>query len=98
MSSYSFPIQHRGPKYVHVNTVSTTTAKTAPGILHSVVVNSPGTGSTVTIYDSLTASGAVIAVLTGLACATLTYDVPFSVGLTVACVGGTPPSLTVKYL
>ena len=75
------------PKYVNITTADTVIAKYGPGTLHNVVVNtgtSDGTG-TITLYDSLTASGTTIATITvveGLA-ATLTYDITFYNGLTI---------------
>ena len=63
--------------------------KIGPGNLHGVAVNS-NTGTSITLYDSLTASGDVIAIINPNQIVTLDYKLlTFSIGLTVVTVGGT---------
>lgn len=91
-------IFYAGPKGVHIATSATTTVKTTSGKLQRIVVNSPGTGNTVTVYDNTAASGTLLAILSLMTnCAALEYDLPFSTGLTIVTAGGTPADLTVLY-
>lgn len=60
-------------KYNHITTATTTTVKSLPGILHTVVINTPGTTNTVTINDGAN----VIATFTAAA-GTAIYDVGFT--------------------
>jgi hypothetical protein len=65
---------------------ATTTLKTGTGTLHTVTFNTPAATETVTIFDSLTGSGTKIGTVTVPASpvpVTLTYDVQFSIGLTI---------------
>jgi hypothetical protein len=63
-----------------------TVLKYGPGVLHKVILNTTGGTSTV-LYDNVSAGAPAIAtVLTG-AVTSLSYDVPFSTGLTVVQVG-----------
>ena len=86
--------------YTHTTTAAaTTTIKTGQGILHAITINNPGTGTagSITIYDSTTGSGTVIAIPTGGVYGTLKYDVNFSNGLTIVTVawGTTQADFTV---
>lgn len=73
------PAYNEAPwKYTHISTATTTAIKTAPGILHTVVVNTPGTTNTVTISDG----AATIATYTAAA-GTQTYDIGFNTGLSI---------------
>lgn len=72
--------------YAHITTDATTIIKTAPGVLTSVCVNTATATEVITIFDSPTASGAVIAVLTIPATPVpncFAYFVNFQIGLTV---------------
>ena len=76
----------RGWPYVHVT--ADTQVKGARGILHSVVLNGLTTAGDLTIYDSLTETGTVIAVLhldvtTSISMQPITflYDCEFNTGL-----------------
>lgn len=84
-------------KSAHINTSTTTLVKTGPGILNSVTVNTPGSGWTATIYDSLTGSGTVLAVISSPSQGQILYGIPFSTGLTVVTASGTPGDLTISY-
>jgi hypothetical protein len=49
--------------YAHIASATTTTVKAAPGALMKLIINSGAVG-TITVYDSLTATGNVIGVIT----------------------------------
>ena len=75
-----------GWPYVHV--VADTQVRGCKGILHSVVLNGFTTAGDLTLYDSLTEGGAVIAVLhvdvttsISLQPITFLYDLQFNTGL-----------------
>lgn len=83
-----------GSSFLNIPTAATNNAiKTGPGVLHKVVMNFPVASGTVTIYDSLTATGTKIATITLPASLVSdgpldpTYDVAFSTGLTVVTTG-----------
>jgi hypothetical protein len=59
--------------------------KSGPGVLHTICVNTPAATETITVYDSLTATGTKIATLTEFASTNpcLTYDANFTTGLTI---------------
>lgn len=60
-------------KYNHITSATTTNVKTLPGILHTLVINTPGTTNTVTISDGSN----TIATFTAVA-GYMLYDVGFS--------------------
>lgn len=65
---------------------TTTVVATGNGVLHTITFNKPTATSVVTIYNNTAASGTAIGTITVPASpmpVTLTYDVYFSVGLTV---------------
>lgn len=77
-----------GLSFVNISTAVTTAVKLTPGSLHTVTINTKGSGSTATIYDGLSAAGIKIAVIdTATAPITFTYDAKFSEGLTIVTVG-----------
>ena len=68
-----------------ITTATTTTIKTGPGYLRSITVLG-GTMGQIDVYDNTAGSGTkVIPTFTPPAsfCATLTFNVPFSIGLTI---------------
>lgn len=77
-----------GGSYRNLSAAGTTVVKATPGCLLSVVVNKAVKSGTVTLYDSLTATGTKIATI---ACGSsltqdqfsLTYNAWFTAGLTV---------------
>jgi hypothetical protein len=71
--------------YTNITTATTTTARSGPGILHAYCVNTVGT--TLVLWDSLTASGAKIASITTTALGCFVMDVNFRIGLTAVTVG-----------
>jgi hypothetical protein len=70
--------------------------------LHSIIINTPGAaGGTITIYDSPTASGEIVATITVVSSqwtATALYDVQLNYGLTVVVAGMTTPDLTITWV
>lgn len=73
--------------------------KGSAGTFHSIIVNTSVAGATITIYDSLTASGTKIATITLPSTAVvgpILYDVAFTTGLFV--VPSTTTDLTVAYI
>lgn len=83
-----------------MSTNTTTTHKSGAGILHSIVINTPGlTANTATVYDNTAGSGTVIAVIDTTLVSTpcRIYDVAFATGLTVVTATGTAADLTVCY-
>lgn len=88
------------PSYSYRNLTAngTTLAKTGAGTLKRIVVNTAGTTSTITVYDSVTGSGTKIGTASSLlAQASIDYDVDFTNGLTVVAAGLTPADITVVY-
>lgn len=83
-----------GDTGLNIPTAATNNAiKSGAGVLRKVVINSPVASGTVTIYDSLTATGTKIATVT-LPASLLSdgpievgYNAAFSTGLTVVTVG-----------
>ncbi len=83
--------------YTHITTNTTTLCKAGKGTFHKLIFNNP-TDEVITIYDSLTAAGEIIAIIDNAAGAdpySLTYDINFSVGLTILTLGS--PDLTVTF-
>lgn len=78
-----------GYNYTRVTTAATTLVKTGPGVLHAIVVNKPGASATIEADDALTNTTPVIgivtlpATITSMAPFTMTYDVAFTIGLSV---------------
>lgn len=85
--------------YSHIATSTTTTVKSGAGTLKRVTVNSLGTvASITTVYDSLTATGTVIAIINTLALSgPFDYDIQFNTGLTIVTTGTVAPDITVSY-
>lgn len=82
-----------------ISTATTTLVKSGAGTLKSVTINSKGTvASTITIYDSLTATGTILGILDSLNLGgTFTYDGKFSTGLTLVTTGTVAPDVTVSW-
>jgi hypothetical protein len=82
-------------QYTHIATNTTTTLKSASGVLHAICVNTPGATDTTTVYDSTSASGTIIGVLSAAAAGCIDYQLRFANGLTIVTSGTTAPDLTV---
>jgi len=74
--------------YTNISTATTTLVKSGTGILHTITVNTTA-AATITIYDSLTASGNKIATIAASPAigSDFQYDVAFNTGLTVVTAG-----------
>jgi hypothetical protein len=92
----SVPVVNAGFTYGHITTDTTTTLKSAAGVLHSICVNTVGAASTITVDDATSATTPTIAVLSGATLGCYTYDVAFTVGLTIVTATAAP-DLTVSY-
>lgn len=95
--SNGLPVGEFGRKVAHIATNATTAIKAGKGSLHLIAVGTPGTGETLTCYDSLTGSGTVITVLTPNSPESVIYDVAFTTGLTCVSAGTTAGDFTVAY-
>lgn len=80
-----------GYKYTHITNTNTVVVKPGPGMMASLVINSCGGASTITLYDSLTATGTVIGVpaftATNVTPQKLEYDLNFNTGLVAVGTG-----------
>lgn len=85
-------------KYVNITGQTTTVIKAAPGILHTVCINTPAATETITMYDNTAGSGTKIGTITVFASTNpcLTYDVNFATGLTLVTATASS-DLTVSY-
>lgn len=80
---------------LNITTATTTTVKTRPGKLHSIVVNTTAAG-TITIYDNTAGSGTKIGTLkASVVEGTYLFDCAFNTGLTI--VTGAASDITVNY-
>ncbi len=94
------PVISFGWPYTHVT--ADAQVKAGPGVLHSVVLNGFTTTGDITLYDSLTETGAVIAILHLNVAASISvqpitflYDCKFETGLYVGYDGAVAADLTV---
>jgi hypothetical protein len=88
-----------GYSYKNITTDTTTVVKSAAGLLHTVTINTPVSGGTVTIYDNTAGSGTKIGTFTVPTAATpitLIYDVAFLTGLTIVS-GVQVMDITISY-
>jgi hypothetical protein len=94
-------VETNGALFANITTATTTTPKSAAGILHNLTINTFIASATITIYNNTAASGAKIATLTlpstitSLAPLVLNFDLEFSTGLTIVTSAAT--DLTVTY-
>jgi hypothetical protein len=78
-----------GASYVNITTLTTTLVKTGAGALHTVCVNGEGVSGTIELDDALTNTTPIIgkitlpSTITGVDPFCMTYDVAFTVGLSV---------------
>jgi hypothetical protein len=81
--------------YTPVTTATTTLVKSGAGIIGGISVNTTAAG-TITVYDSLTASGTKIGTLkASVAEGTYLSNVTFSIGLTIVTAAAS--DVTVKW-
>lgn len=77
---------------------ATTTIKSGPGTLARICINTKGASANViTVYDSLTASGNIIATIDGTSDRDHVFGLAFATGLTVKSATGTGADMTVVY-
>lgn len=83
---------------VEISTNTTTVVKGSAGFLQAVVINTPGTTETITIYNNTGASAPRIAQITpGSQPQTLFFGCVMGTGITVVTAGTTAGSYTVIY-
>jgi len=82
----------------NITTQTTTTLKSAPGVLHTISINTPANSGTITVYDNTVGSGTKIATITSFTGvpANLIYDVNFWTGLTIVTAVAAP-DITVTF-
>ena len=82
---------HTNPTSKHITTAATYVCKYGAGVLHRIIINNPETGTGMTIYDNISATAPVIAVITlgskAVAPVSVEYGAPFSTGLTIVSTG-----------
>lgn len=81
---------------LNITSATTTLVKSGPGKLHKLVINTTA-AATITIYDSLTATGTKIATIAASPSigSNFAYNVCFNTGLCIVTAGTT--DLTVAY-
>lgn len=78
----------------YISTNTDTVVKTGRGKLHTITIGETAAGA-ITVYDSTTASGTVLAVLkSSIAEQTLTFDLCFTVGLTITTAAASKLTVT----
>jgi hypothetical protein len=84
----------------HLAANATTNLKAGAGVLHGVNLNTlGGSSNTLTVYDSLTASGTVLAIIDTTANPIpRIFDVIFEIGLTIVIGTGTACDATVSWI
>jgi hypothetical protein len=85
-------------QYTNITTSTSTQIKTVGGYLHTIVINTPGTGETLTLFDNVACSGTKIGTIT-VAAGDLfrLYDLAFQNGLCIVSAGATPGDYTVTW-
>lgn len=85
--------------YKNIPTSTTTVIKSGAGMVHTVCINTDGTGaSTAAVYDNTAGSGTKIATINSLAVTGCQlYDAAFATGLTVVTTGTAAPDVTVSF-
>ncbi len=79
----------------HTNIAAATTTIASPraGVLIGITINTPADGATITVYDSLAASGSTIATITlpadasAMAPRTISYGARYETGLAIVTTG-----------
>ena len=93
------PAQFPGYQYAHITTSTTTQVAAFPVVLHSIAINAPGSGETITVYDNASAcTTSVVATYTSpTTIQTVIYDAALVNGLCIATTGATPGDYTVTF-
>lgn len=80
----------------YISTATTTVCKTGAGLLHTITVTG-GTAGTIVVYDNTAASGTILASFSSTnALATYTFNVSFSIGLTVVTSAATLVTISAR--
>lgn len=93
-------VEEAGRTFSNITTATTTTVKSGKGFLHTLTVNTFVASATITIYDSLTATGTKIGTITLPSTITsdapfyLTYDLAYQTGLTIVTSQATDLTVT----
>lgn len=86
-----------GRSLSHITASAVTVVKNASGVFYDLIVNTP-TANNITLYNGVDASGVVLGIVnTGSSIVPfqLSYNIPFSTGLTIQTAG--TPDLTVTF-
>lgn len=89
-----------GNSYFNVSGATTSTVlKTGAGVIHTLTINTRGTGSVATLYDDIAGvSNPIAAIDTTLSTTAFLYDIAFINGLTLVTSGASGANLTVSYV
>jgi len=96
----AIPVYTAAALFLNVTAVTAgTQVKTGSGVLHSVIINTAGSGAaTITLYDGTNASGTKIATLnTSVSPFVATYGAAFTTGLFIVVTGTTSGDITITY-
>lgn len=98
-ASFSVSATTVGNSWLNITGATTSTVvKTGPGVVHTVTINTRGTGSVCTLYGDLVGEGSAIAAIdTTLSTTAFLYDIAFTSGLTVVTSGASAANLTISY-
>lgn len=94
-------VEQGGASFSNITTATTTTVKSGAGTLHKICINTYVASGTITMYNNTSASGTKIGTVTNPAALLKegpdceTYDVYFSIGLTIVTTGA--QDITVVY-
>ena len=80
------------PSYSFLNVSAATTGTavaSSAGTLHSIVINTVGSGATLALYDGTSTAGTALATISGDTLATYDYDAAYSTGLYLVATGTT---------
>jgi glucokinase len=94
----SIPVYESGLAYKNITTAQSAAVKASPGTLGAVTVNTAGAGSTLVLYDSLSATGTKIATISTAAQADLPFNCVTTIGLFAVTLGGTAADITITYM
>lgn len=85
-------------QYNNITTNTNTQVKTGSGYLHTLVINTVGTGETLTLFDNTSCAGTKIATITAVAgVGVYPFDSQFTFGLCVTTAGTTPGDYTITF-
>jgi hypothetical protein len=84
-------------QYSNISTATTTLVKSGVGVLNTITINTTAAG-TITIYDSLTATGTKIATIAASPTigSTFNFDVAFTTGLCIVTAAASDITVSFK--